>query len=129
MNENIFDKRRLKTFSNCKDLVKSMIGTRDGIIFYNEKFRLDLETTCYKASMYDDLQQENQSLKKANKILRENAEHNDKLVDDYWWENKNLKDRIEKAIEYIETHKRQDEFLELNEWGTRDLLEILGGKE
>ena len=73
MNENIFDKRRLKTFSNCKDLIKSMIGTRDGIIFYNEKFRLDLETTCYKASMYDDLQQENQS----------------------------LKDRIEKAIDYI----------------------------
>ena len=94
MMNNIFDKRRLKTFSNCKDLVKSMVGTRDGVIFYNDKFRLDLENTCYKASMYEDLQQ-----------------------------------RIDKAIEYIETHKRQDEFLELNEWGTRDLLEILGGKE
>ena len=81
MNENIFDKRRLKTFSNCKDLVKSMIGTRDGIIFYNEKFRLDLETTCYKASMYNDLQQENQS----------------------------LKDRIEKGIEYINHFSKKSE--------------------
>lgn len=57
MMNNIFDKRRLKTFSNCKDLVKSMVGTRDGVIFYNDKFRLDLENTCYKASMYEDLQQ------------------------------------------------------------------------
>lgn len=40
-----------------------------------------------------------------------------------------LLNRIHKAIEYIKTHKRQDDFLELNEWGTRDLLEILGGKE
>lgn len=54
---NIFDKRRLKTFSNCNELVKSMVGTRDGVIFYNDKFRLDLENTCYKASMYEDLQQ------------------------------------------------------------------------
>ena len=35
-----------------------------------------------------ELQQENQSLKKENKILRENAEHNDKVVD--------------KAIKFIE---------------------------
>ena len=57
MMNSIFDKRRLKTFSNCKDLVKSMVGTRDGVIFYNDKFRLDLENICYKASMYEDLQQ------------------------------------------------------------------------
>ncbi len=57
MNENIFDKRRLKTFSNCKDLVKSMVGTRDGVIVYNEKFRLDFENCCYKANMYEVLQQ------------------------------------------------------------------------
>ena len=39
------------------------------------------------------------------------------------------KERNEKAIEYIETHKRKDEFLELNEWQTRDLLEMLEDKE
>ena len=48
--------------------------------------------------------------------------HNSKKV-------KDLQQRIDKAIEYIKTHKRQDDFLELNEWGTRELLEILGGKE
>ena len=40
-------------------------------------------------------------------------------------ENKKYKEVIDKAIKYIETHKRKDEFLELNEWGTRDLLDIL----
>lgn len=37
-------------------------------------------------------------------------------------------DRIDKAIEYIEKHKRKDEFLNLNEWQTRELLEILKGE-
>lgn len=32
---------------------------------------------------------------------------------------------INKAREYIKTHQRKDEFLDLNEWQTRDLLEIL----
>ena len=38
---------------------------------------------------------------------------------------KKQKEVIDKAIEYIEIHKRKDEFLELNEWGTRELLDIL----
>ena len=38
-----------------------------------------------------ELQQENQSLKKENKILRENAENNDKVVDKVNWENQKLK--------------------------------------
>ena len=38
-----------------------------------------------------ELQQENQSLKKENKILRENTEHNDKVVDKVNWENMLLK--------------------------------------
>ena len=38
-----------------------------------------------------DLQQENQSLKKENKILKENAENNDKVVDKVNWENMLLK--------------------------------------
>lgn len=40
-------------------------------------------------------------------------------------QNKKYKEVFNKAIEYIETHKRKDEFLELNEWGTRELLDIL----
>ena len=42
-----------------------------------------------------ELQQENQSLKKENKILRENAEHNDKVVDKVNWENLKLKKELE----------------------------------
>lgn len=34
----------------------------------------------------------------------------------------------QKAIEYINTHKRKDGFLELNEWQARDLLQILEDK-
>ena len=40
-----------------------------------------------------------------------------------------LQQRKVKAIEYIKKHKRKDGFLNLNEWQTRDLLEILGDKE
>ena len=45
--------------------------------------------------------------------------------DELQQENQKYKEVIDKAIEYIETHKRKDEFLELNEWGTRELLDIL----
>ena len=38
---------------------------------------------------------------------------------------KKQKEVIDKAIEYIKIHKRKDEFLELNEWRTRELLDIL----
>lgn len=70
MNENIFDKRRLKTFSNCIDLVKSMVGTREGLIAYNQRFRIDLENTCYKASMYNELQQRIEKAIELNKQIK-----------------------------------------------------------
>ena len=38
---------------------------------------------------------------------------------------KKQKEVIDRAIEYLETHKRKDEYLELNQWGTRKLLDIL----
>ena len=47
------------------------------------------------------LQQENQELEKENKILRENAEHNDKVVDKVNWENQKLKKQLEEANEKI----------------------------
>ena len=99
MNENIFDKRRLKTFSNCKDLVRSMVGTRDGVIVYNEKFRLDLENTCYKASICEDLQKELEQLKE---IEKEHKKLNGELRE----ENKKYKEVIDKAREYIEKLNR-----------------------
>lgn len=47
------------------------------------------------------LQQENQSLKKENKILRENAEHNDKVVDKVNWENKHYKHIIDELEKWL----------------------------
>ena len=39
--------------------------------------------------------------------------------------NKKQKEVINKIYELIKQHIRKDEFLELNEWQTRDLLDIL----
>ena len=67
-----------------------------------DELELALEVSSKKAIyLIDDLikhlfelQQENQSLKKENKILRENAEHNDKVVDKVNWENQKLKKEL-----------------------------------
>ena len=56
------------------------------------------ELEAYKYNMDRDylrLEKENQELKKENKILRENAEHNDKVVDKVNWENQKLKKQLE----------------------------------
>ena len=45
--------------------------------------------------------EETKELKKENKILRENAEHNDKVVDKVNWENLKLKKQLEEANEKI----------------------------
>ena len=57
---------------------------------------------------FEQLQQENQSLEKENKILRENAEHNDKVVDKVNWENLKLKEenkRLDKTIEELSQYE------------------------
>ena len=60
----------------------------------------------------NELQQENQSLKKENKILRENAEHNDKVVDKIYWENQKLKNQLEEANEKILLLQASESMLE-----------------
>ena len=57
--------------------------------------RLNYKEELLLVNYIKQLQQENQSLKKENKILRENAEHNDKVVDKFNWENQKLKKQIE----------------------------------
>ena len=76
-----------------------------------KKFSKELEENPDNVFNYLELQ------KKYNSVLKTKV----KLQQ----ENKKYKEVINKAIKYIETHKRKDEFLELNEWGTRDLLDIL----
>ena len=75
-----------------------------------DELELALEVSSKKAIyLIDDLikhlfelQQENQSLKKENKILRENAEHNDKVVDKVNWENLKLKEENKQLYNTIE---------------------------
>lgn len=89
--------------------------------YYNQKINELYNIIESRDRNINDLEKENRELKKDLEMY-ENGVY-------FSSENDELQKRIDKAIEYIETHKRQDEFLELNEWGTRDLLEILGGKE
>ena len=75
------------------------------------------------------LQQENQSLKKENKILRENAEHNDKVVDKVNWENQKLKKQLEEANEKILLLQASEPMLEykkaLEENQQKEFMRIL----
>ena len=66
------------------------------------------ELEAYKYNMDRDylrLEKENESLKKENKILRENEEHNDKVVDKVNWENQKLKKQQKEFIEWLENEK------------------------
>ena len=66
---------------------------------------------CYgeNARCIDLLIKENQSLKKENKILKENAENNDKVVDKVNWENMLLKK---------ENKQLKDNWNKLKEWAS-----------
>ena len=85
-----------------------------------DELELALEVSSKKAIyLIDDLikhlfelQQENQSLKKENKILRENAEHNDKVVDKVNWENLKLKEENKRLYNTIEELSQYEEIIE-----------------
>ena len=77
-------------------------NTQNFVIQDKDKFNEILLYYHFKQNEeIEQLQQENQSLKKENKILRENAEHNDKIVDKVNWENQKLKKQLEEANEKI----------------------------
>ena len=78
-----------------KVMIKDCVYSEDGITYMSDKQYNNYIDTIVQ------LQQENQKLKKENKILRENAEHNDKVVDKVNWENLKLKKQLEEANEKI----------------------------
>ena len=79
-----------------------IFNTQNFVIQDKDKFNEILLYYHFKQNEeIEQLQQENQSLKKENKILRENAEHNDKVVDRVDWENQKLKKQLEEANEKI----------------------------
>lgn len=79
----------------------------------------DFFKTCF--NIVAELEVKNESQAIAKKVVLSEIENLQE-------ENKKQQEIIDKAIEYINTHKRKDGFLELNEWKTRDLLQILEDK-
>ena len=65
----------------------------------SDNFNLDGNGKDIQIEVYEQLIEK---LQKENKILRENAEHNDKVVDKVNWENKELKKQLE---EYRKTNE------------------------
>ena len=74
---------------------------------------------------------ENERLNKENKILRENAEHNDKVVDKVNWENKRLSNIISELEKYInEKYIYDDIGMKIFDASTlQDKLQELKGSE
>ena len=68
-----------------------------------------------------------ESLQKENKILRKNAEHNDKVVDKVNWENRLLKEVIEEVREYINSKVISNGEIidQLRKIEVKELLQIL----
>ena len=79
-----------------KAMIKDCVYSEDEITYMSDK----QYNNCI--NIIEQLQQENQSLKKENKILRENAEHNDKVVDKVNWENLKLKEQVDYLRRSIE---------------------------
>ena len=69
-----------------------------------------------------------EQLEKENKILRENAEHNDKVVDKVNWENQQLKKQKDGVVEYIKYNATSNYFDKDKNMFRReiDLLRMLG---
>ena len=102
------------------DIDKYTIGVdengEDGIgltVAIIKKGEIHFLGNCYgeNARCIDLLIKENQSLKKENEILRENAKHNDKVVDNVNWENmllkkenKQIKDKLSKIETLVINH-------------------------
>ena len=63
----------------------------------------EYETRC---NVTEEIIKEIEQLQQENKILKENAEHNDKVVDKVNWENMLLKKENEQLKEINEEHKK-----------------------
>ena len=75
----------------------------------------------------DPLRQQELSISRAKCIANkyDSLINSINLINEIQQENQLLKETINKVYKLIEQHIRKDEFLELNEWQTRDLLNLL----
>lgn len=92
--------------------------------FINSKMKLSKEDIIYNYHEVEEklieklgIEHENYNLQKENKILKENAENNDKVIDKVNWENQLLKKenkQLKERIGYLErsNNRREDTILE-----------------
>ena len=78
-----------------KELFNEMVNWKEESKGLNQKY-------LNAVADYETTMSELQELKKENKILRENSEHNDKVVDKVNWENQLLKKQLEEYENELE---------------------------
>ena len=90
-----------------KELFNEMINWKEESKGLNQKY-------LNAVADYETTMSELQKLKKENKILRENSEHNDKVVDKVNWENQELKKQLEylRSGEYYNQLRFENEMLQ-----------------
>lgn len=108
--------------NNDIDLINFIVCRLDN--FYklkeeNERLKNQLDFIGEQNHIIDKLEKENERLK----LVRDTKCASEILCECL---NNVYKSRNEKAIEFVKEHQRKDEFLNLNEWQTKDLLNILG---
>lgn len=54
-----------------------------------------------------DLLSKIETLEKENEKLKSNAEHNEQLIEQYWWENKHYKHIIDELEKWLRERKKQ----------------------
>ena len=101
------------------------------------RLTLDHELVVRLYNWITNSQQENERLKKENTILKENAEHNDKVVDKARWNEMIYKSRCENAVEFTKKESKKCYSNQITDnptkvignfmWHTDKLLNILNG--
>ena len=104
-----------------KVMIKDGVYSEDGITYMSDK-----QYSNY-INITEQLQKENQSLKKENKILRENAEHNDKVVDKFNWENQKLKNQQKDFIEWL-TNEANINPYDISDYVYEDIINVILSK-
>lgn len=87
---------------SCTDLSKKMIGTRDGVLYYNQNFRTDFECKMYELVDYKTkLQQANERINKLEGRLLDTLKQLD-VANNYFDKYKELKQQLQQIREYCE---------------------------
>lgn len=86
---------------------------------------VDLEGLKKLEEYITNLQQKVEQLEKENEELKRNCNIGNENLTFYRNQCKQLENIRKEAIKLIKKYQRNDEFLNFNEWQTRDLLNIL----